>query len=64
VEVASFSAKDVKRLRDRTGAGMMDAKRALEEANGDEEKAIEILRVKGMAKAAKRGERGVSQGIV
>jgi elongation factor Ts len=64
VEVASFSAKDVKRLRDRTGAGMMDAKRALEEAAGDEEKAIEILRVKGMAKAAKRGERGASQGIV
>ena len=64
MEVASFSAKDVKRLRDRTGAGMMDAKRALEEAAGDEEKAIEILRVKGMAKAAKRGERGASQGVV
>jgi elongation factor Ts len=64
VTVADVSAKDVKALRDRTGAGMMDAKRALEEAAGDEEKAIEILRVKGMAKAAKRGERGASQGIV
>jgi elongation factor Ts len=64
VEVASFSAKDVKRLRDMTGAGMMDAKRALEEAEGDQDKAIEILRVKGVAKAAKRGERGASEGVV
>jgi len=64
VEVASFSAKDVKKLRDMTGAGMMDCKRALEEADGDLDKAIEILRVKGAAKAAKRGERGASQGVV
>ena len=49
--VADFTAKDVKALRDRTGAGMMDAKRALEEANGDQDKAVEILRVKGAAKA-------------
>ena len=62
--VAEFTAKDVKALRDATGAGMMDCKRALEEAHGDFDKAVEILRVKGMAKAAKRGERGTSQGIV
>src|SRR4051794_6206634 len=62
--MATFTAQDVKALRDRTGAGMMDVKRALEEADGNEDKAIEILRVKGIAKAAKRGERGTSQGIV
>jgi elongation factor Ts len=62
--MATFTAQDVKALRDRTGAGMMDAKRALEEAEGNEKKAIEILRVKGATKAAKRGERGASQGIV
>src|SRR5438477_971279 len=62
--VASFSAKDVKALRDRTGAGMMDAKRALEEAGGDMDKAVEILRVKGAGKAAKRGERGTGEGVV
>jgi elongation factor Ts len=54
----------VKALRDRTGAGMMDAKRALEEANGDQDKAVEILRVKGAAKAEKRAERGAAEGIV
>ncbi len=62
--MASFTAQDVKALRDRTGAGMMDAKRALEEAEGNEDKAIEILRVKGAGKAAKRAERGASEGIV
>jgi elongation factor Ts len=62
--MATFTAQDVKALRDRTGAGMMDAKRALEEAEGNEEKAIEILRVKGATKAAKRAERGASEGIV
>jgi elongation factor Ts len=62
--VADFTAKDVKALRDRTGAGMMDAKRALEEANGDQDKAVEILRIKGAAKADKRAERGASEGIV
>ena len=62
--MADFSAKDVKALRDATGAGMMDCKRALEEANGDFDKAVEILRVTGAAKAAKRGERGASEGIV
>src|SRR3954465_3549632 len=62
--VADFTAKDVKALRDRTGAGMMDAKRALEEASGDAEKAVDILRAKGAAKADKRAERGASEGVV
>lgn len=60
----TVSAGDVKALRDRTGAGMMDAKRALEEANGDAERAHEILRVKGQAKAAKRGEREAGEGVI
>jgi elongation factor Ts len=62
--MATPTAQEVKALRDRTGAGMMDAKRALEEASGDAEKAIEILRVKGAAKAEKRAERGAAEGIV
>ena len=61
---ATISAKDVKELRDRTGAGMMDCKGALVEANGDVDKAIEILRVKGQAQAAKRGARTASEGVV
>jgi elongation factor Ts len=61
---ATISAKDVKALRDRTGAGMMDCKKALVDADGDVEKAIEILRVKGQASAAKRGERAASEGTV
>jgi elongation factor Ts len=60
----AVTAADVKALRDRTGAGMMDCKQALEEAEGDTEKAIEILRVKGAASAAKRSGRGTSEGIV
>ena len=62
--MGTITAQDVKALRDRTGAGMMDAKRALEEASGDADKAIEILRVKGAMKAEKRGERGATEGIV
>jgi elongation factor Ts len=62
--MSTISAGDVKALRDSTGAGMMDCKRALEEAAGDFDKAVEILRVKGAAKAAKRGERGASEGVV
>jgi elongation factor Ts len=61
---ATISAKQVKELRDRTGAGMMDSKNALVEAGGDMDKAIEVLRVKGQAKAAKRGERAASEGVV
>ncbi|HVW81296.1 MAG TPA: translation elongation factor Ts, partial [Mycobacteriales bacterium] len=61
----AVSAADVKRLRDATGAGMMDCKKALEEADGDFDKAVEILRVKGAAKAAKRsGEREATNGLV
>jgi elongation factor Ts len=62
--MADIPAKDVKELRERTGAGMMDCKAALQEAEGDMDKAIEILRVKGQAKAAKRGERAASEGVV
>jgi elongation factor Ts len=62
--VADIPAKDVKALRDRTGAGMMDCKAALEEAGGDIDKAVEILRVKGQAQAAKRGGRAASEGLV
>ena len=58
------SAADVKALRDRTGAGMMDCKAALEDAGGDTEKAIELLRVKGQASAAKRSGRATSEGVV
>ena len=60
----AVSAKDVKELRDRTGAGMMECKAALEEAGGDQGKAEEILRVKGQAQAAKRGGRVASEGLV
>jgi elongation factor Ts len=58
------SAEDVKALRKRTGSGIMDIRHALDEAGGDPDKAIEILRVKGQAQAAKRGEREASEGIV
>lgn len=60
----SITAQDVKALRERTGAGMMDCKKALVEADGDVEKAVEALRVKGIAKAEKRGERTASEGTV
>jgi elongation factor Ts len=62
--LSEIKAADVKALRERTGAGMMDCKKALAEAEGDVEKAIEILRVKGQAQAAKRGERTASEGVV
>ena len=53
--MANFTAADVKKLRELTGAGMMDCKKALDEADGDFDKAVEVLRIKGAAKAAKRG---------
>jgi elongation factor Ts len=62
--VANIAAADVKALRERTGAGMMDCKRALEESSGDAEKAVDLLRVKGQAQAAKRGSRAASEGVV
>jgi elongation factor Ts len=60
----AIAAKDVKELRDRTGAGMMECKAALQEADGDMDKAVEILRVKGQARAAKSGGRVASEGLV
>ena len=62
--MAVISSEIVKTLRDKTGAGMMDCKRALEESNGDIEKATELLRKKGAAVAAKRAEREANQGVV
>ena len=62
--MSTVSASDVKELRERTGAGMMDCKAALAEAGGDLDKAIEILRVKGQASAAKRSGRSTSEGVV
>jgi elongation factor Ts len=60
----AVSAAEVKALRERTGAPMMDVKNALEEAEGDEQKAIEILRKKGAASAAKRSGRGTEEGVI
>src|SRR5690348_11635911 len=62
--MTEISAKLVKELRDQTGAGMMDCKRALEEAGGDIEAAVRILREKGAASAAKRAGRETPEGIV
>jgi elongation factor Ts len=62
--VGEISAKSVKALRDKTGAGMMDCKRAIGDADGDVEKAIELLRERGLAKAGKRGGRATSEGAV
>jgi elongation factor Ts len=58
------SSKDVKELRDRTGAGMMDCKKALEESGGDIDKAVEHLRKTGAAKAEKRAGRTASEGVI
>jgi elongation factor Ts len=60
----SISAKDVKKLRDQTGAGMMDCKKALQEADGDFDKAIEILRKKGQKLSEKRADREANQGLI
>jgi elongation factor Ts len=59
-----ISASEVKALRDRTQAGMMDCKRALEEAGGDFDDAVELLRVRGQAQAAKRSGRTASEGVI
>ena len=59
-----ISAEQVKKLRERTGAGMMDCKKVLTETNGDEEKAIELLRERGIAKAAKKSDRIAAEGLV
>jgi elongation factor Ts len=62
--MANFTAADVKRLREQTGAGMMDCKNALEEANGDLEGAVELLRVKGAKDVNKRAARTAANGLV
>src|SRR5688572_28271932 len=64
VMTAKINTKDISELRNRTGAGIGDCKSALEEADGDMEKASEILRKRGVAKADKRAGRGASQGLV
>src|SRR3954465_15053273 len=60
----AISAKDVADLRARTGAGMMDCKKALEETGGNMEKAIEFLRARGAAKADKRADRKAGEGVI
>ena len=62
--MSNFTAADVKRLRDMTGAGMMDCKKALAESDGDFEKAVELLRIKGAKDVGKRAERATAQGLV
>ncbi|MEM7413822.1 MAG: translation elongation factor Ts [Myxococcota bacterium] len=62
--MADISAKDVKSLREQTGAGMMDCKKALTEAGGDLAKAVEVLRERGLAKAGKREGRATSEGVI
>jgi elongation factor Ts len=62
--IMATTAKDVAALRERTGAGMMDCKKALDETNGDIEKAVENLRSKGAAKAEKRAGRQVKEGVI
>ena len=62
--MANFSAADVKRLREQTGAGMMDCKNALDEANGDVEAAVELLRIKGAKDVNKRAARTAANGLV
>jgi elongation factor Ts len=59
-----ITAADVKKLREMTGAGMMDCKKALTETGGDTEKAVDLLRAKGAAKAAKRSEKSANEGAI
>src|SRR5690606_22185079 len=62
--MANYTAADIKALREQTGAGMMDVKKALDEADGDQQKALEIIRVKGLKGVAKREGRSASDGLV
>ena len=59
----AFTATDVKNLREKTGCGMMDCKKALTEANGDMDKAVDILREKGLAAATKKSGRIAAEGV-
>lgn len=61
---SQVSAEAVKKLRERTGAGMMECKRALQESDGNEERAVEILRERGLAQAAKKAGREASEGLI
>ncbi|MCB0258008.1 MAG: translation elongation factor Ts, partial [Anaerolineae bacterium] len=58
------SSEQIKQLREQTGAGVLDCKRALDETNGSFEKAVEILRNKGLAAAAKKADRDASEGLI
>ncbi len=62
--MANYTAADIKALRERTGAGMMDVKKALDEANGDADKAMELIRIKGLKGATKREGRSTAEGLV
>jgi elongation factor Ts len=62
--MANYSAADVKRIRDLTGSGMMDCKKALEESSGDFDRAVELLRIKGAKDVGKRAERTTANGLV
>ncbi|TKV27913.1 elongation factor Ts [Arthrobacter sp. NamB2] len=62
--MANFTAADIKALRERTGAGMMDVKKALDEADGDADKALELIRIKGLKGATKREGRSTAEGLV
>tara|TARA_Y100001936_G_C16077173_1_gene674847 strand:+ start:1518 stop:2438 length:921 start_codon:yes stop_codon:yes gene_type:complete len=62
--MSAFSAKEVKELREKTGAGMMDCKKALSESNGDMEAAVDFLRKKGLAAAAKKASRVAAEGLI
>ncbi|MYM20099.1 elongation factor Ts [Brevibacterium sp. 5221] len=62
--MANYTAADIKTLREKTGAGMLDVKKALDEADGDQAKAIELLRVKGLKGATKREGRSTSDGLI
>src|SRR5699024_12067332 len=62
--MANYTAADIKALRERTGAGMLDVKKALDEADGDQAKALEIIRVKGLRGVSKREARSASDGLV
>jgi elongation factor Ts len=62
--MANYTAADIKALREKTGAGMLDVKKALDEAAGDQDKALEIIRVKGLKGVAKREGRAVAEGLV
>ena len=62
--MANYTAADIKEIRESTGAGMLDVKKALDEANGDKAKAVEIIRVKGLKGIAKREGRSASEGLI